>query len=262
MQVLRKGVVLIMKNVLIKTEKLCKSFVIGKMSNNVLKNIDLEVYEGDFTIIMGSSGSGKSTLLYSISTMDRPTGGSVLLLGKDLSQLKERETAQMRKNEISFIFQSINLLPDLTVFENIAYSGYGTDSKEAVNKKSMELLRMLEMEQEKDKYPSEISGGEQQRVAIARALVGGAKLIFGDEPTGSLNSAMGNQVLDILTELNKKGQSIVMVTHDIKAAARATRLLYLADGRIAGDLNLGTYVPENTKEREESIFQFLKEHNW
>lgn len=251
-----------MKKIIIKTEKLCKSFVIGKTSNNILKNVDLEIYEGDFTIIMGSSGSGKTTLLYSISTMDRPTSGMVTILGKEASSLTESKTAAMRKREVSFIFQSMNLLPDLTAFENIAYSGYGTDTKENINRKTIELLEKLRLAEAKDKYPSEISGGEQQRVAIARALIGGAKILFGDEPTGALNSSMGKQVLDILTELNREGQSIVMVTHDIKAAARATRLLYLADGRIAGDLNLGRYIHENRKEREEAIFKFLNENNW
>lgn len=251
-----------MKNVLVKANKLCKSFVIGKTSNNVLKNIDLEIYEGDFTIIMGSSGSGKSTLLYSISTMDRPTSGTVTVLGKDISNLTEIQIAGMRKTGVSFVFQSVNLLPDLTAFENIAYIGYGTDSKQNINKKAIALLEKLELIEDKDKYPSELSGGQQQRVAIARALIGGAKLIFGDEPTGALNSSMGKQVLDILTDLNREGQSIVMVTHDIKAAARATRLLYLADGKIAGDLNLGRYTPENKREREEAIFQFLNEQNW
>lgn len=251
-----------MKDILINTKKLCKSFVIGKTSNNILKNVDLNIYQGDFTIIMGSSGSGKSTLLYSISTMDSPTSGTVTVLGKEVSKLKELEIAKMRKREVSFIFQSMNLLPDLTAFENIAYSGYGTDIKENINSKTLELLEKLNLSASKDKYPSEMSGGEQQRVAIARALIGGAKIIFGDEPTGSLNSSMGKQVLDILTDLNNEGQSIVMVTHDIKAAARASRLLYLSDGRIAGDLNLGRYIPENKKEREETIFNFLNENNW
>ncbi len=134
-----------MKKVLIKAEKLCKSFVTGKTSNNVLRNIDLEIYEGDFTIIMGSSGSGKSTLLYSISTMDRPTGGKVYLLDREVSELSAAETAEMRKKDISFVFQSINLLPDLNAFENIAYCGYGTDSKANINAKTTELLQMLEL---------------------------------------------------------------------------------------------------------------------
>lgn len=251
-----------MKKVIIKTEKLCKSFVMGKTSNNVLRNISLEIYEGDFTIIMGSSGSGKSTLLYSISTMDKPTSGSVTLLGHDLSSLSAKEIARVRKKEISFVFQSMNLLSELNAFENIAYCGYGTDTKENVNKKTQELLKLLELEDSAEKYPSELSGGQQQRIAIGRALVGGAKVIFGDEPTGSLNSSMGNQVLDIFTMLNNDGQSIVMVTHDIKAAARATRLLYLSDGKINGELNLGRYTEGDRRDREQKIFDFLNERNW
>ncbi|MDO5558506.1 MAG: ABC transporter ATP-binding protein [Oscillospiraceae bacterium] len=251
-----------MKNVIIKTQKLCKSFITGKTSNNVLRNIDLEIYEGDFTIIMGSSGSGKSTLLYNISTMDKPTSGKVNLLGSEISELSPVKTAMVRKKDISFVFQSMNLLPDLNAFENIAYCGYGTDKKEAINKKTHELLEMLELSDSENKYPSELSGGQQQRIAIGRALIGGAKVIFGDEPTGALNSSMGTQVLDIFTDLNNKGQSIVMVTHDIKAAARATRLLYLADGRIDGELYLGKYDPATKRDREKRIFSFLTEHNW
>lgn len=251
-----------MKNMIIKTEKLCKSFVIGKNSNNVLRNIDLEIYEGDFTIIMGSSGSGKSTLLYSLSTMDKPTDGKVTLLGHDITTLSQKQIADIRKKEISFVFQSMNLLTELNAFENIAYCGYGTNSKENINKRTNELLEKLELTDSTQKYPSELSGGQQQRVSIGRALIGGAKVIFCDEPTGALNSSMGKQVLDIFTNLNNEGQSIVMVTHDIKAAARATRLLYLSDGKIGGELNLGKYTPENKREREEKIFTFLNQHNW
>lgn len=251
-----------MKNVIIRTTKLCKSFVTGKTSNNVLRNIDLEIYEGDFTIIMGSSGSGKSTLLYAISTMDRPTSGKVLLLDHDVTAMSQKEIAKIRKKEISFVFQSMNLLSELNAYENIAYCGYGTDSKENINKRTSQLLELLELSDSAQKYPSELSGGQQQRVSIGRALIGGAKVIFGDEPTGALNSSMGRQVLDIFTKLNNDGQSIVMVTHDIKAAARASRLLYLSDGKINGELILGKYIPEEKRVREEKIFTFLNEHNW
>ncbi len=251
-----------MKNTLIETKNLCKSFIVDKTSNNVLKNINLTIYEGDFTIIMGSSGSGKSTLLYSLSTMDKPTSGEVILLGEEVTKKSEKEIAEMRKKKISFIFQNMNLLTDMNVFENIAYCGYGLADKATINKKTMGLLEKFELQEAANKYPSEISGGMQQRVSIARALISDAKIIFGDEPTGSLNSSMGKQVLDVLTALNEEGQSIVIVTHDLKAATRATRLLYLADGRIDGDLNLGRYTPETRHERENTIFTFLKEHNW
>ncbi len=251
-----------MKKIMIETNNLCKSFVIGKTSNNVLKNINLSIYEGDFTIIMGSSGSGKSTLLYSLSTMDRPTSGQVLIQGVDVTKLDQSRIASIRKRKLSFIFQSSNLLTDMSVFENIAYCGYEVSDKATVNKKTWELLERFELREAALKYPSELSGGMQQRVAIARALICEADIIFGDEPTGSLNSAMGCQILDIMTSINAEGQTIVMVTHDLKAAARASRLLYLEDGRIVGDLNLGQYTEESRKDRENTIYGFLKEHNW
>jgi len=251
-----------MKNKIIETKQLCKTYILGKTGMNVLKNIDLEIYEGDFTVIMGSSGGGKSTLLYAISSMDKPTSGTVNVLGNDMASMTEKQLSKFRKTEVSFIFQSMNLLHDLTAFENIAYIGYGTDTKENINKKALTLLDQFGLTEEKDKYPSEMSGGQQQRVAICRALIGSAKVIFGDEPTGSLNSSSGKQVLDSLTTLNDNGQSIVMVTHDLKAATRATRLLYMADGRIYAELNLGKYSTEKESERKSVVLDFLKEQGW
>lgn len=251
-----------MKKTIIETKDMCKSFIVGKNANNVLKNINISIYEGDFTVIMGSSGSGKSTLLYSISTMDQPTSGNVYLYGEDISKVNEKQAAKIRKEKISFIFQSMNLLPDLNIFENVAYCGYGTADKETINRKTGELLKKLGLEGMDKKYPSELSGGMRQRAAIARALITGSGVIFGDEPTGALNSTMGTQVLDLLNQLNEEGQSIVMVTHDLKAATRATRLLYLEDGRISGDLNLGPFSSEHMEEREQIVYNFLKEHKW
>lgn len=248
---------------IIKARGLCKSFILGKTANNVLKNINLDIYEGDFTVIMGSSGSGKSTLLYSISTMDNPSAGSLELLGKDITNLNEKEATEIRNKYISFVFQSINLLYDLTIKENITYTGYlNNKDKKSVNKKAEDLLNRLELKEIENKYPSEISGGQQQRVAIARALINTPKVIFGDEPTGALNSSTGKKVLDILTELNNEGQSIVMVTHDLKAASRASRLIYLKDGRIDGDLNLGKFNEKDLEGREEKIFEFIKSRGW
>ncbi|CEK30134.1 ABC transporter [[Clostridium] sordellii] len=248
---------------IIKARGLCKSFILGKTANNVLKNINLDIYEGDFTVIMGSSGSGKSTLLYSISTMDNPSAGSLELLGEDITNLNEKEATEIRNRYISFVFQSINLLYDLTIKENITYTGYlNNKDKKSVNKKAEELINRLELKEIENKYPSEISGGQQQRVAIARALINTPKVIFGDEPTGALNSSTGKKVLDILTELNNEGQSIVMVTHDLKAASRASRLIYLKDGRIDGDLNLGKFNEKDLEGREEKIFEFIKSRGW
>lgn len=251
-----------MKNILIETEKLCKSFNMGKGQVTILKDIDLKIYEGDFTVIMGSSGSGKSTLLYSLSSMDKPTEGKVKLLGKDITNLLEKQLAELRSKDVSFVFQSINLIPDLTSFENIAYPAYMVMSKADANKRTEKLLKEMDLWEQKDKYPNEMSGGQQQRIAIGRAIVASPKILFGDEPTGALNSSSGVQVLDMFTKCNQRGQSIVMVTHDIKACARGNRLIYLSDGKVQGDLELGQYRREEQANREERIFKFLKANNW
>jgi len=252
-----------MKTSVINTNNLCKSFVTGKTALNVIKNLSLDIFDGDFTVIMGSSGSGKSTLLYTLSGMDSPTSGSVNLLGSDITSMKEEELSEIRKKDISFVFQSINLLPDITVFENIAYCGYGVNkNKKEVNEKTLKLLETLGLKDSKEKYPAEISGGMQQRAAVARAIITSPKILFGDEPTGALNSTAGQEVLDILSDLNNKGQTVVMVTHDLKAAARASRLIYLKDGRIDGELALDKFSKSDYENREVLIFEFLKKRGW
>jgi len=251
-----------MRNAILKTERLNKEFTPGKQVLQVLKDINIELYEGDFTVIMGSSGSGKSTLLYSLSSMDAPTNGRIEILGRNIPGLNEKQLSQIRRKDISFIFQSINLIPDLTSFENIAYPAYLSMSKKRANEKTEQLLRQFGLWEQRDKYPHEMSGGQQQRIAIIRAIAAEPRILFADEPTGALNSSSGTQVFDQLTGLNEKGQTIVMVTHDIKACARGSRLLYLTDGRIDGDLDLGFYRPEEQTLREERIFQFLKARHW
>lgn len=251
-----------MNNIILKAKDVSKTFYDVKQKVEVLKNVNLNIYSGDFTIIMGQSGSGKSTLLYSLSSMDTPTSGKVEILGTEISTLSEKQISNLRQKDISFIFQGINLIPDLTSFENIAYPAYMIMSKQEANKKSEEILNKLGLAEQRDKYPNEMSGGQQQRIAIARAIVTSPKILFGDEPTGALNSGAGKQVLEILTELNNKGQSIVMVTHDIKVAMRGNRLIYLRDGQIVNELKLEKYVPEQQKIREQKIIDFLKSNDW
>jgi putative ABC transport system ATP-binding protein len=245
-----------MNKTIIKTERLYKNY--GTV--NVLNNINVEIFEGDFTVIMGSSGSGKSTLLYSLSSMDSPTNGKIELMGRDIAKLEEDDLTKIRKKTISFIFQSINLIPDLTAFENIAYPSYLVMPKSDANKRAEQLLKDFDLAGHRNKYPNELSGGQQQRIAIIRAIACNPKVVFADEPTGSLNSKAGTQVLDLLTQLNKEGQSVVMVTHDIKASVRGNRILFLADGQIAGDLNLGLYDPSAQEAREKNAFQFLNKY--
>jgi putative ABC transport system ATP-binding protein len=258
-----KGMVIIMKNTMIKTDLLCKSFVSDGEVNNVIKNMDLEIYDGDFTIIMGSSGSGKSTLLYSISGLDEVTSGKVFFEGQNIAGIKAKKMAALRKEKIGFVFQGINLIPNLNVYENVLSPTYksGTDRKTVENKIAF-LLDKMELTSSKKKFPNQISGGQKQKAAICRALINHPKVLFADEPTGALNSSQGENVLDIFTSIHKEGQSIVMVTHDLKAALRGNRILYLKDGRIDGDLQLDEYEEDNRGEREEVVYKFLKSRGW
>lgn len=252
-----------MKNTIIKTELLCKSFVSDGEVNNVIKNLDLELYEGDFTIIMGSSGSGKSTLLYSLSGMDEITTGCVFFEGNNISRLKEKQISSLRKEKIGFVFQGINLIPNLTVYENVLSPTYKTKSdRKAIDARIDVLLETMELTTQKKKFPNQMSGGQKQKAAICRALINNPKVLFADEPTGSLNSSQGESVLDIFSSINKDGQSVVMVTHDLKAALRGNRIIYLKDGRIDGDLQLDDYDEKTSDEREETVYKFLKKKGW
>lgn len=252
-----------MKNVILRTELLCKSFISDGEINNVIKNMDLEIYEGDFTVIMGSSGSGKSTLLYALSGMDSVTTGKVYFDGEDITRLKEKEISKLRKKKLGFVFQGINLIPNLNVYENILSPTYKTKvNRMDIEKKINTLLENMELTSHKKKFPNQMSGGQKQKVAICRALINKPKVLFADEPTGSLNSSQGQNVLDIFTNINREKQSVVMVTHDLKAALRGTRIIYLKDGRIDGDMRLEEYDEAAAAEREETVYKFLKEKGW
>jgi putative ABC transport system ATP-binding protein len=252
-----------MKNVIIKTELLCKSFISDGEVNNVIKNLEMEIYEGDFTVIMGSSGSGKSTLLYSLSGMDEVTTGKVMFNNQYITSLKEKDMAKLRKEKLGFVFQGINLISNLNVYENILSPTYKTKvERKEIEENIDSLLEKMELTAHKKKFPNQLSGGQKQRVAICRALINKPKVLFGDEPTGALNSSQGQGVLDIFTKINKEGQSVVMVTHDLKAAIRGNRIIYLKDGRIDGDLQLEDYDGATAKEREEVVYKFLSEKGW
>lgn len=252
-----------MKNTIIKTDLLCKSFISDGEINNVIKNMDLEIYEGDFTVIMGSSGSGKSTLLYSLSGMDSVTTGKVLFDGTDITRMKERELAKLRKEKLGFVFQGINLIPNLNVYENILSPTYKTKAdRKSIEDKIEALLEKMQLTSQRKKFPNQMSGGQKQRAAICRALINNPKVLFADEPTGALNSSQGQSVLDIFTSISREGQSVAMVTHDLKAALRGNRIIYLKDGRIDGDLRLDEYDESTAEEREEIVYKFLKEKGW
>ena len=251
-----------MKNI-IETKKLCKTFSNGGIQQHVLKNIDLEIYEGDFTIIMGASGAGKSTLLYSLSGMDKPTLGSVSFDGTEITKMNTDELALFRRSNCGFVFQQVYLVDSMSVLDNLMAAGLLVyRDKKMLVKKAGELLKAVSIEEPLwNKFPTQISGGEAQRVGIARALINEPKLVFADEPTGALNSQTGKAVLDTLTKFNEKGQSIVMVTHDITSARRGNRILYVKDDEIAGECNLGKYVTGD-KERHQKLNDFLAKMGW
>lgn len=251
------------KDAIIKTDLLCKSYVSDGETNHVLKNLSLSIYDKDFTVVMGCSGSGKSTLLYTLSGMIEATSGTILFDGNDITRMREKQMAAFRRDTLGFVFQGINLIPDLTVFENVISPSYGTKADRAsVNRKAESLLAKLEMTAHIRKFPHQLSGGQNQRAAICRALINAPQVIFADEPTGALNSTQGKHVLDIFTELNRGGQSVVMVTHDLRAALRGNRIIYLRDGRIDGELSLAPYEEHTAEERESCVYTFLKKHGF
>lgn len=251
-----------MKNI-IETKKLCKTFSNGGVQQHVLKNINLEIYEGDFTIIMGASGAGKSTLLYSLSGMDKPTLGSVIFDGTDITKMNTDQLAVFRRSNCGFVFQQVYLVESMSVLDNIMAAGLLVyRDKKTLAKKAGDILKSVNIDETLwNKFPTQISGGEAQRVGIARALINDPKLVFADEPTGALNSQTGKAVLDTLTKFNEKGQSIIMVTHDITSARRGNRILYVKDGEIAGECNLGKYVTGD-KERHQKLKDFLASMGW
>ena len=253
-----------MKKTILSAKGLCKSFAHNGGQIHVLSNVDLELYENDFTVIMGASGSGKSTLLYALSGMDKATSGQVIYNEKDIVTMSEKELSGLRHTDFGFIFQQMHLVSNLTLFENVAVPGYLNKDKNAgaVKEAANKLLKQMGLSDVVMHLPSQVSGGQQQRCAIARAVINSPKLLFADEPTGALNRRNSIEVLELLTELNKAGQSILMVTHDMKAALRASRILYLEDGNIIGELSLPPFRPEEEKSREVQVNAWLTSMEW
>lgn len=253
-----------MKNTILEARALSKSFAHNGGQVHILTGVDLDIYEGDFTVIMGASGSGKSTMLYALSGMDKATAGRVMYKGKDIVAMNESQLATLRHSDFGFVFQQMHLVSNLTLFENIAVPGYLNKEKTTaeVRQRADELIKKMNIDSIKTHLPSQVSGGEQQRCAVARALINEPGLLFADEPTGALNRRNTTEVLDLLTELNRDGQSILMVTHDIRAALRASRLLYLSDGKVIGEMTLPPYDKESEKSREAQVNAWLGSMEW
>lgn len=247
----------------IETDKLSKTFSTAGSQQHVLKNLDLRIHAGELTVIMGPSGSGKSTLLYAVSGMDRPTLGTVTFAGTTISAFSEDRLARFRRRHCGFVFQQIHLLDSMSVLDNVMAVGLLADrDRAAVRRRALELFELVGLaEADLAKFPSMLSGGEAQRVALVRALINDPQVLFADEPTGQLNSEYSRVVLDLISELGRGGQTVLMVTHDVRSAVRGSRILYLRDGAIQGELELGRWVADEVS-RTERLTAFLAEMGW
>ena len=224
---------------MLRIENLCKTFYTEEVETIALNQVSLEIQSGEFVAIMGPSGCGKSTLLNVLGLLDNPTEGKYYLLDKEVGHLREKERTQFRKGNIGFVFQSFNLIDELNVYENVELpltylKIKSSDRKEKVN----EILKRMNISHRASHFPQQLSGGQQQRVAIARAVVASPKLILADEPTGNLDSKNGAEVMALLTELNKEGTTIIMVTHSKHYASFAHRTINLFDGQLVTEVML------------------------
>ncbi len=248
---------------LLQAKDLCKTFSNESIQQHVLKNLNIIIDSGDFVVIMGNSGSGKSTLLYGLSGMDRPSLGTISFEGEEISKYSNDKLAVFRRKNCGFVFQQNFLNDTMSVMDNIMVSGLLMNkNRKSIANKAKELLAKAGLTKEVyHKYPSQLSGGEAQRVALVRGIINNPTILFADEPTGALNSINSDHVLDLLTMLNETGQTIIMVTHDLKAARRGNRVLYLKDGVILDEIGLGKYTPGDAA-RHDNLRKFLVEMGW
>lgn len=249
-------------NHILEITDLNKTYAISKgQEQAVLKNINLQIHEGEFVAVMGASGSGKSTLLYTISGMDRMTSGQVLFDGQNISSLSEKELDQLRQNKMGFIFQQIHLLKNLSMLDNIILSEYfaAKESRDSIRLRAEELMKKTGIAALADRDITQASGGQLQRVSICRALMNQPKIILGDEPTGALNSKATADIMELLGSINESGTTILLVTHDVKVAAKTERVLLMEDGEIVGEQYLGKYSVDrdDVKGREEKLSAWL-----
>ena len=249
-----------MKNIL-EARDLSKTYVLDRNKLRVLKGVSLQLKKGEFTAVMGPSGSGKSTLLYNISGMDRMTSGSVVFNGQELSSLSEKQLSGLRLNNMGFVFQQMHLLKNLGIKDNIVLPAYAARKKNRreIDEKAGDLMKKTGIAALADNDISQVSGGQLQRAAICRALINNPEIIFGDEPTGALNSSSSDEIMDILADINRAGTTILLVTHDVKVASKTERVLFMIDGNIVDEYLPGKYYKDRKdgKEREEKLSGWL-----
>lgn len=253
---------------ILEVKNLCKTYLVNKCQNNVLKNVNFTVSEGEMTAVMGPSGSGKSTLLYTVSGMDGTTSGEVLFCGKNITAMGERELADVRLGEMGFIFQQMYMLKNLTVLDNIilpaAQSKKNRSSRRQTDERGRALMRRLGIDEVGGNDINEVSGGQLQRACICRSMINNPRMIFADEPTGALNRASSDEVMNELLSLNRDGTTIMCVTHDSKVAAKCSRVLYLVDGGIVGEKEMGHFGGgyNEFRDRERELNNWLIEQGW
>ncbi|MBP5492110.1 MAG: ABC transporter ATP-binding protein [Clostridiales bacterium] len=249
---------------LMEVKDLCKTYVIEKRQNNVLKNVSFDIEEGEMVGIMGPSGSGKSTLLYSVSGMDRATSGQVKLDGKDISKLSEKELSSVRLNDMGFIFQQMFMMKNLTIMDNILLPAIECEKSDESRKDKVarceELMRKLGIIEIASNDINEVSGGQLQRACIARSMVNNPRILFADEPTGALNRQSSAEVMNEICKLNSEGTTVMMVTHDAKVASRCSRVLYIADGNIQSEYRMPEGLSD--RERERALNNWLMDMGW
>lgn len=248
----------------ISVKDLCKTYTTKGCSNEVLKNVNFEMEDGEFVSVMGPSGSGKSTLMYTVSGMDSPTGGSVKFCGKEISAMSRKELAHLRLCEMGFIFQQMYMLKKLCVLDNIVLPGYqaGRD-RTAVNERAESLMQSLGISDIAKKEINEVSGGQLQRACLCRALINEPRVIFADEPTGALNSKAAAEVMQQLRTANRSGAGVLMVTHSVRTASQSDRVIYLVDGSIQGEILLGRMESESDlPERDHLLNSWLLDKGW
>lgn len=253
-------------NKALEVKDLCKTYVTNKRQNNVLKNVSFYIEKGEMVAIMGPSGSGKSTLLYCVSGMDKPTAGEVILEGNDIAKLSDKDLSEVRLKQMGFIFQQMHMLKNLSIRDNILLPAYQSNDKsrrrEEIDKHCKELMHKLNISDIAENDITEVSGGQLQRACICRSLINKPDIIFADEPTGALNRSTSDEVMKELVKINGEGTSVMLVTHDTKVATKCSRILYIVDGNIKGELNLGKIEEDEHKERERKVNNWLYEMGW
>jgi putative ABC transport system ATP-binding protein len=254
-----------MENVVLRARGLEKIYDAGEAGVVAIQGLDLDIHEGEYTVVMGSSGSGKSTLLFLLSGLDRVSAGSIEFAGQRIEGLDETRLARLRREGFGFVFQAINLVGNLSVMENILAAGYlGSATREGVRDKATELLKLLDIAELADRLPAQVSGGQQQRAAVARALINQPRILFADEPTGALNWTSGQALLDCLDKVSRAGQTILMVTHDLRSACRGERIVFLRDGKVGGEYHFAEagLAAAPQAEREKALFAWLQAMGW